>query len=153
MTGADGADRVRKAHGEDLARRERAVRDYEQAALIERLSAIRGRLAAIGSVRTSNYVADPRDNRRFARMLRVRCVCRVRGVAPAQKLVAVVAWRSLPSNARLVDGWRRMGIRAELLCPPDACRRLGRGDVALVRLDVMPALDSMEAGLGEVGCA
>ena len=72
-------------------------------------------------------------------------------MAPAQKLVAVVAWRSLPSNVRLVDGWKRLGIRAELLCPPDACRRLGRGDVALVRLDVMPALDSVESGLGEVG--
>ena len=75
----------------------------------------------------------------------------MRGVAPAEKLVAVVAWRSLPSNVRLVDGWKRLGIRAKLLCPPDACRRLGRGDVALVRLDVMPALDSLEAGLGEVG--
>ena len=31
-----------------------------------------GRLAPVGSVRTSNYVADPRDDRRFARMLRVR---------------------------------------------------------------------------------
>jgi RimK family alpha-L-glutamate ligase len=71
-------------------------------------------------------------------------------VGSAQNLVAVVAWRSLPSNLPLVEGWRRLGIRAELLSPPDACRWLGRGDVALVRLDVTPALDSVEAGLDEL---
>jgi RimK family alpha-L-glutamate ligase len=79
-----------------------------------------------------------------------RGVCKAREVTSTQKLVAVIAWRSLPSNARLVDGWRRLGIRAELLSPPDACRRLGHGDVALVRLDVMPALDSLESGLSEI---
>ena len=64
--------------------------------------------------------------------------------------MAVVAWKPFPSNLPLVEGWRRLGIRAELLRPPDACRRLGPGDVALVRLDVTPALDSIEAGLDEI---
>ena len=41
-------------------------------------------------------------------------------VESAQALVAIVAWRSRPTNGPLVDGWRRLGIRAELLCPPEA---------------------------------
>ena len=47
MTGAAGAERVTKAHVGDPARRERAVRDHEQAALIERLSAIREELLEV----------------------------------------------------------------------------------------------------------
>ncbi|MGZ6661673.1 MAG: ATP-grasp domain-containing protein [Solirubrobacteraceae bacterium] len=64
--------------------------------------------------------------------------------------VAVVAWKPFPSNLPLVEGWRRLGIRAELLRPHDASHRLGPGDVALVRLDVSPTLDRVEPGLGEI---
>ena len=64
--------------------------------------------------------------------------------------VAVVAWKPFPSNLALVEGWQRLGIRAELLSPPDASRRLGLGDVALVRLDVSPTLDRVEPGLSEI---
>jgi glutathione synthase/RimK-type ligase-like ATP-grasp enzyme len=71
-------------------------------------------------------------------------------VESAQELVAAVAWRSRPTNAPLVDGWRRLGIRAELLCPPDAHRLLGAGDIAVLRLDVRPTLDGVEAGLAEL---
>jgi len=62
----------------------------------------------------------------------------------------VVAWKPFPSNLPLVEGWRRLGIRAELLRPSDARRRLGPGDVALARLDVTPTLDRVEAGLVEI---
>ena len=72
------------------------------------------------------------------------------GVSSGQELVAVVAWTSQPTNAALVDGWRRLGIPAKLLCPRDAYRLLGPGDVAVVRLDVTPTLDSVEAGLAEM---
>ena len=48
------------------------------------------------------------------------------------------------------DGWRRLGIRAELLCPPEAHRLLGAGDIAVLRLDVRPTLDGVEAGLAEL---
>lgn len=65
-------------------------------------------------------------------------------------IVAVVAWKPFPSNLPLVEGWRRLGIRAELLRPDDFSRRLGPGDVALVRLDVSPTLDRVEPGLGEI---
>ena len=36
------------------------------------------------------------------------------------------------------------------MCPPDAFRLLGPGDVAVVRLDVTPALDGIEAGMAEI---
>ena len=65
-------------------------------------------------------------------------------------IVAVAAWKPFPSNLALVEGWRRLGIRAELLRPDDLSRRLGPGDVALGRLDVSPTLDRVEPGLGEI---
>ena len=65
-------------------------------------------------------------------------------------IVAVVAWKPFPSNLPLVEGWRRLGIRAEFVRPRDASRRLGAGDVALLRLDVSPMLDRVEPGLGEI---
>jgi len=77
-------------------------------------------------------------------------VVKLDDVGSAQELVAVVARRSQPTNAPLVEGWRRLGIRAELLCPPDAYCLLGAGDIAVVRLDVMPTLDGVEAGLAEM---
>jgi pyruvate kinase len=47
MTPADTESVTGKDHGEDLARHGRAVRDHEQAALIERLSAIREQLLEV----------------------------------------------------------------------------------------------------------
>src|SRR5579862_4346343 len=79
-----------------------------------------------------------------------RCLRNVCEVEPKQELVAVVAWRSQPTNAQLVQGWRYLGIRAVLLSPPEAFRLLGHGDVAVVRLDVTPTLDGVEAGLAEM---
>ncbi|MGZ6649375.1 MAG: ATP-grasp domain-containing protein [Solirubrobacteraceae bacterium] len=67
-----------------------------------------------------------------------------------QPIVAVVAWRAGPTNAPLVEGWRRLGIAAELVTPHDAVRHLGAGDAALVRLDVTETLDGVEPGLLEV---
>jgi RimK family alpha-L-glutamate ligase len=65
--------------------------------------------------------------------------------APAT--VAVVAWKATRTNAPLVAAWRRLGIPAERLTPHESLRRLGPGDVALVRLDVTEALDGVEPGL------
>jgi len=83
-------------------------------------------------------------------------VARLRGaqtgvVTSERGIVGVVAWKPLPSNLPLVEGWRRLGIRAELLRPGEARRRLGLGDVALARLDVASGLDGVEAGLLEIG--
>ena len=75
---------------------------------------------------------------------------KVYGVESAQESVAVVAWTAQPTNAQLVEGWRRLGIRAELLCPADAYRLLVPGDVAVVRLDVTRTLDGIEPGLYEM---
>jgi RimK family alpha-L-glutamate ligase len=50
---------------------------------------------------------------------------------------AVVAHRVTPTNTRL----------GAVLSPAQALTRLGRGDVALGRLDVLPTLDGVEPGL------
>jgi RimK family alpha-L-glutamate ligase len=50
---------------------------------------------------------------------------------------AVVAHRATPTNTRL----------GSVLTPAQALVRLGRGDVALGRLDVLPSLDGVEPGL------
>lgn len=56
--------------------------------------------------------------------------------------VAVVAWRPTPSNGPLA-----LALGGEVLTPVEAFDRLGPGDVALARLDVLPTLDGCEAGL------
>jgi RimK family alpha-L-glutamate ligase len=50
---------------------------------------------------------------------------------------AVVAHRVTPTNTRL----------GAVLTPAQALTRLGRGDIALGRLDVLPSLDGVEPGL------
>jgi hypothetical protein len=72
------------------------------------------------------------------------------GVGSTAGIVAVVAWKEFPTNRALVRGWRRLGIEAELLAPAAARRRLGPGDVALVRLEVTLGLDGVEPGLADV---
>jgi [lysine-biosynthesis-protein LysW]--L-2-aminoadipate ligase len=56
--------------------------------------------------------------------------------------VAVVAWKPAPSNGPLA-----LALAGEVLTPVEAFDRLGPGDVALARLDVLPTLDGCEAGL------
>ena len=60
---------------------------------------------------------------------------------------AVVAGHLSPTNRRLLDAARRLGAEATLVVPEDCERRLGTGDVALARLDVLPTLDGVEPGL------
>jgi RimK family alpha-L-glutamate ligase len=60
--------------------------------------------------------------------------------------VAVVG-RPSDGNIGIVEGWRALGIPAEALVPDAAAADLAPGDVALVRLDVLPTLDGVERGL------
>ena len=62
-------------------------------------------------------------------------------------MIGVVAWKPGLSTGRLVTEWRLRGLDAALVSPPDAQELLHSGDVALVRLDVLPTLDGCEPGL------
>lgn len=61
--------------------------------------------------------------------------------------VCVLGSASNETNVELVQQWRRRGVDAALLSPLVAREELGRGDLALGRLDVLPTLDGIEAGL------
>ena len=72
------------------------------------------------------------------------------GPAENAQRVGVLARAPGKTNGELVAAWRKLGLEAELLLPEDAAARLGPGDVALVRLDVLPTLDGVEPGLEEL---
>jgi RimK family alpha-L-glutamate ligase len=60
--------------------------------------------------------------------------------------VGVVGWPQ-KTNVALVAAWRKRGIAVDLLEPQEALASLGRGDVAVTRLDVLPTLDGVQPGL------
>jgi ribosomal protein S6--L-glutamate ligase len=64
-------------------------------------------------------------------------------------IVAVVGWQIADTNGPMVEAWKKVGIPAYLLRPFET-RLLGPGDVAIIRLDVLPTLDGVEDGLIEV---
>lgn len=51
------------------------------------------------------------------------------------------------TNLLLAYTWIGLGIDARVLSPEEACQELEEGDVAILRLDVLPELDGMEPGL------
>jgi ribosomal protein S6--L-glutamate ligase len=61
--------------------------------------------------------------------------------------VAVIGRSANQTNLLLVDAWRALGLGAVLLTGREARGRLVRGDVALGRIDVTPAVDGVEPGL------
>ena len=61
--------------------------------------------------------------------------------------LAIVANRVSPTNRRLLEAARAFGLDALVLPPHVAERRLGAGDIALGRIDVLPTLDGPEPGL------
>jgi len=62
--------------------------------------------------------------------------------------VYVLGSASNDTNVDLVREWRRLGLNATLSSPFEAT--LEQGDVAVGRLDVLPTLDGVEAGLLEL---
>jgi RimK family alpha-L-glutamate ligase len=65
---------------------------------------------------------------------------------PGSDVRACVVGRPSLTNARLAAAFRACGYDAAVV-PPDAPLAPGPGDVALVRLDVLPSLDGVEPGL------
>ena len=61
--------------------------------------------------------------------------------------IVVLGSVSNETNVELVRQWRSLGLDAALLAPLEAPVKLKSGDVALGRLDVLPTLDGVEAGL------
>lgn len=72
------------------------------------------------------------------------------GTISLMERIAVVGWPQ-ETNLGLVEAWRDRGLPAELLSPLDALRLVGRGDVAIGRLDVVRSLDGVEPGLDTLG--
>lgn len=66
-------------------------------------------------------------------------------------VVAVIAGQEGETSGCLVEEWRARGIDALLLTPEESVARLGEGDIAVVRLDVLPTLDGVEPGLEHMG--
>jgi RimK family alpha-L-glutamate ligase len=64
-------------------------------------------------------------------------------------IVAILATPTR-TNWELAQAWRALGADARILWPHHAQDVLGPGDVAIVRLDVLPTLDGVEPGLDEV---
>jgi RimK family alpha-L-glutamate ligase len=62
----------------------------------------------------------------------------------------VVAGRATETNVALVSAIRQLGLEAEHVRPEQAQRRVGAGDVALGRVDVLPTLDGVEGCLWEL---
>ena len=65
--------------------------------------------------------------------------------------LAIIARASSSTNCRLLRAAAGIGLDASVLAPEEAGRRLGAGDVALVRLDVRSTLDGPEPGLELLG--
>ncbi len=68
-------------------------------------------------------------------------------VGPRTNRLAVIAGRVTRTNAAIATAARRLGLRGSVMTAEEACARLVPGDVALARLDVLPALDGVEPGL------
>lgn len=63
---------------------------------------------------------------------------------------AVVAHRRSATNEKLAAAARANGLEAEIVSPQLAPTLLAPGDIALARLDVLPTLDGIESGTGEL---
>ncbi|HEY7148243.1 MAG TPA: hypothetical protein VH420_02250 [Gaiellaceae bacterium] len=69
--------------------------------------------------------------------------------AAPSAIVAIVGGAQ-QTNLDLAEAWYRRGVPAALLSPHDAGEMLAAGDIAVLRLDVLPTLDGIEDGLEEL---
>ena len=59
----------------------------------------------------------------------------------------LAAGHTTPTNSSLVAALRRLGVHAEIVGAVEVAARARPGDVVLGRLDILPTLDGVEAGL------
>lgn len=67
--------------------------------------------------------------------------------------IAIVGGSRNETNLDLVARWRALGLDALLLSPGEAPLVLGRDDVIVGRLDVLPTLDGIEPGITDLETA
>jgi RimK family alpha-L-glutamate ligase len=68
----------------------------------------------------------------------------------AMERLVIIARNANATNLELLGAAETLGLNAVVMRPEQAVRRLGRGDVALGRLDVLPTLDGPEPGLSKL---
>jgi [lysine-biosynthesis-protein LysW]--L-2-aminoadipate ligase len=64
--------------------------------------------------------------------------------------VTIIARRRGSTNDELARAWCALGIETRVLAPEEALGAVSRGEVALIRLDVLDTLDGIEAGLEDL---
>lgn len=64
--------------------------------------------------------------------------------------VGIFGWPQ-KTNEAIAAAWRSLGIEAVLVHPDTALKRLGAGDTAVGRLDVLPTVDGIEPGIEVLG--
>ncbi|MGZ6728624.1 MAG: ATP-grasp domain-containing protein, partial [Gaiellaceae bacterium] len=61
--------------------------------------------------------------------------------------ISLIGSTANETNVELVAEWRQRGVDANLVSASEALTGLGRGSLAIGRLDVLPSLDGVEEGL------
>jgi glutamate carboxypeptidase len=74
----------------------------------------------------------------------------VNGATPTTARVGVLGTDATDTNLEIVTAWQALGIDAELVGPDRISSWLHPSDVVLGRLDILPTLDGVEAGLLEL---
>ena len=82
-----------------------------------------------------------------AREIGVAADAHRQGLREPGGVITAIVGSPTRTNLVLAYAWRELGLDTRVLWPREACDTLRQGDVALLRLDVLPTLDGVEPGL------